>query len=115
MTKAKFILTVIAVFAIIGGTLAFKTARFNEFPLYTIVGFKTTSQTIAGCTYTALVPYCTTVSFFLDPDGLIFTKPRFETILSARATCIGGLPTVTAAIPYLGCPTFPATFITIVP
>lgn len=121
MKKAKIILTAIAVFAVIGGTLAFKTKRFNEFQLWTIYATVTTSftttTTVGGptLTYTATIPTCSTVPFFLDPDGVILVKPRFTTLLSVRATAIGGLPTATTVLPYVGCPSFPATFITVVP
>lgn len=122
MKKAKIILAAIAFFTVIGGSLAFKTKRFNEFPLWTITGIVTLSTTctttVGGpvITYTVTVPNCSTIGLFVDPDSPILVQhPRFTTILLARATAVGGPLTATKLVAYIGCPTFPATFVTLIP
>jgi hypothetical protein len=116
MKKAKVILTAIAVFAVIGGALAFKTSRFNEFQLWTLNGATTVSvTTIVGglpLTYTATVPNCVITNRYATDDSPVFGFGRLSSQFGIRGTVIGG--TATTLIPYTACPSF-QTFITLLP
>jgi hypothetical protein len=57
MKKAKIILTMIAVLAVVGGALAFKAKR-NTRLLYIPAGETITTSVIAGFVYTTSVPFC---------------------------------------------------------
>ncbi|SEW03966.1 hypothetical protein SAMN05428988_1493 [Chitinophaga sp. YR573] len=69
MKNAKIILTAIAVFAVVGGILAFKVQRFSPFQAFTSVGSIITSTTINGVVYTTIVPLCTTTALWFTYDG----------------------------------------------
>jgi hypothetical protein len=115
MKKAKIILTAIAVFAVVGGALAFKTSRFTELPLWTLNGSTTTTTTTAvgGPTYTALVPFCTTTPFFGTTTfpGAVLVNARVSAAAQVIGTRVGG--TETTLIVYRACPAF-QTFTTII-
>jgi hypothetical protein len=117
MKKAKIILSAIAVFAVIGGALAFKTSRFSETQLWTVTGVTVTSTTTAvgGPTYSATIPYCKTVNFFTTDDSpLILTNARLTVGAIIKATRVGGTQTTT--IPFTACPVVPAPVtVTLIP
>jgi len=115
MKKAKIILTAIAVFAIMGGALAYKVATFNPFQLWTISG-----TTIAGYlttingdqfVYTATVPRCTIIGRFADPDGPFFNTVRTSAVGVVKATVVGD--TETMLISYRACLSFQTSYGTI--
>jgi hypothetical protein len=115
MKKAKIILIAIAIFAIVGGTLALKTVRFNENQLWTVTGITTISSTctIGGLICTATIPACTRINLYATDDSPIFiTNARSTVPAFVKCTVVGG--TATCLIPFGACPTF-STFVTIIP
>jgi len=72
MKKAKIVLSLIALLAIVGGTLAFKAARFTSTPAWTY----TDEVATFGTTYGTAVPFCyteTTVFISQNLPGSITT------------------------------------------
>jgi hypothetical protein len=115
MKKAKIILTAIAVFAIIGGALAFKASRYTEVQLWTINGVTTVDTIIIITTtviiYTATVPKCTTTNRWGTDDGDVLAIVRLSSPGFVKGTAVGG--TATTLIPYVACPTT-RTFVTLI-
>jgi len=118
MKKAKIILTAIAVFAVIGGALAFKTSKFTPFQAWTLNGTILTSTTLTTTvggpvlTYTAVVPNCVLTNRFFTDNGLVLGEGKIAVDKTVRATVIGGPITATTFIPYFGCDPI-TTFITL--
>ena len=84
MKKAKIILTAIAVFAIVGGALAFKANR-NQFPAKIYLSTKSTLSNIGGFTYTTTVNSCVN-------DPLVFLSvlgTLTNTFVTLQATITG--------------------------
>ncbi|SEW03928.1 hypothetical protein SAMN05428988_1489 [Chitinophaga sp. YR573] len=77
MKNAKIILTAIALFAVVGGALAFKAQRFTPLQAFTRIGPIITSTTINGVVYTTTVPLCTTTALWFSLEGDLF--PAFTT------------------------------------
>lgn len=105
MKKAKLVIAIVALFAIIGGTLAFKTVKFNGRPLFTT----TTLTIIGGTTYQTQVgrpPFCTFAGIFATAVGLPVMNPMTCTILTgdpSSTTLINTTFNQTLAIPYCRC------------
>lgn len=105
MKKAKVIMTVVVLLAITGGTLAFKTARFNGRPLYTTV----TLLNIGGTTYqtqAGQLPICTFANLFATAFGTPVTNPSTYTRVAgdpASTTLTNTVLNQTIAIPYVRC------------
>ncbi|SEW03938.1 hypothetical protein SAMN05428988_1490 [Chitinophaga sp. YR573] len=72
MKNAKIILTAIALFALVGGALAFKAQKFTPLPAFTKIGPVVTSTIINGVLYTTTVPLCTTTSLWFSVEGDLF-------------------------------------------
>ncbi|SEW03917.1 hypothetical protein SAMN05428988_1488 [Chitinophaga sp. YR573] len=77
MKNAKIILTAIALFAVVGGALAFKAQKFTPLPVFTRIGPIITSTTINGIVYTTTIPLCTTTDLWFSVDGDLL--PVFST------------------------------------
>lgn len=102
MKRAKFILAALILVTIAGGAVAFKAARFNANPFYTL----TTITTINGQNYVKLVnpaiPFCYTVStaFTTQPNnpsfvGTLYTTNGTTTTTPITLKRVGGPETVT--------------------
>lgn len=107
MKKAKFIITAVALFAVIGGTLAFKATKFNGRPLY----YTTTLLNIGGVTYQTLPgqpAFCAFKFCFATVVGTPVVNPSTSTRLSGDPLSTMLTNTVlnqTVTIPYVRCTT----------
>ena len=87
MKKAKVMLAAVAVFAVVGGSLAFKAARFNDFKLYYSTANPITTKT-ASCTLVATSQFTITTpvspvtitpsTFYSSTTGLCPTTTVYE-------------------------------------
>lgn len=105
MEKAKIILTAIAVFAVVGGALAFKTVNFNAFPLWTISGIYTVygTTTVGGPVYTATVPYCKQIPLYATSFGPVLLNVFESAPALVIATATNG---ATTFVLYRACASF---------
>jgi hypothetical protein len=85
MKKAKIMLAALAIFAVIGGALAFKTARFTSNKAY----YTTFSTVVGGVTYSTIAPFCTTSTVFINP-GIIVGQP-LTTVYRTTTTLTKGI------------------------
>jgi len=81
MKKAKIILASVAILAVVGGALAFKTSRFLPPNIYTISGTKlsTITTAVGGPTYSAVIPNCTLTN-------LVTTNQGSQVVVSTSST-----------------------------
>jgi hypothetical protein len=84
MKKAKIILATLFFIAVIGGTVAFKTMRFNGFPAWLI----TNSITIGGVNYSTTATFCytNTLSFISNTGFFVLTLTSTNTAPSTTVT-----------------------------
>lgn len=101
MKKAKIVLTVLALIAVVGGAVAFKASKYNISP-YATTRYALTTVTINGVVFPNITGYCPTV---LVTNAA--TAPLVQVFsATATATTTSGTSTFT----YPVCPT--ATFLT---
>jgi hypothetical protein len=116
MKKAKLILTLVALMAVLGGALAFEVGKFTKGPrAYSWTNV--TRSTVGGCVYTATGLFCVTppnVSYINTVnDGLGLIGNTYSTTLPLQVVtliCTPGNQTITRGI--LGCQLIVQTLIT---
>ena len=90
--KPRIVLSAIALFAVIGGTLAFKAARFNSTPAFTL----TTVYVSNGISYTK------GGATFVAPHTTVFLTPTLPGIASTVLTTSGTTTTAPVVLTRVG-------------
>lgn len=105
MKKAKIILTIVIVFAFIGGALAFKATNRGLIKILIETILASTRINGVATTYTASPgqPYCTTTDLFttLPGEGLISTYATTAGAVTLTAPVGGGTFTYYRACPHI--------------
>ena len=89
MKKAKIIIAMLAIASVLGGVVAFKAQRYNDFPLFSLA---TTTITFIenNVSYTAVDPHCDVIpGEFYTSFGLV------EGVTTAYTTCTKTITTAT--------------------
>ena len=89
--KSRIVLSAIALFAVVGGALAFKAAKFNSTPAFT----RTTAYATHGTLYTAAGAF-----FYAPKPGVFITGDvvALSTVYSTTGTIAPGTITLTRVL-----------------
>jgi hypothetical protein len=101
MKKEKIILTSIAILAVLGGALAFKSNRLPPNVYTLLAGSKVASITVGGIVYTTTIPNCTLTCLNTTNVGPIVSVSSTTTSFnSVTAFLSAGRPPIITTFPY---------------